>query len=140
MREQLFFQFLTLLDHSSWLRPYFEIYILYLSSFTSYSGSSVNTSSTMVNLTGMSGSSASLYGGYVRVSNAIAASDLSLQDWVAKCLPSSSLTISNFAASAVLPIVKILSSNPTVGACYAIVSRAFTAGSAAAAGRLAHQL
>ena len=40
MQERLFFLFLTLLDHSSWLQPYFEICILYLSSFTSNSESS----------------------------------------------------------------------------------------------------
>ena len=41
-------------------------------------------------------------------------------------------------ADAVLLIVKILSSNPTIGAWYSVILGAFAAGSAAAAGRLAH--
>ena len=66
----------------------------------------------------MTGFAGSLYIGSVRVSNAIAASAPSIQDWVAKCLPSPSFNNSKLAASLVLPIVKTGSSNPTVGARY----------------------
>ena len=85
----------------------------------------------------MTDSSGSSYIGSVRVSNAIAASAPSLQDWVAKCFPSSSLTNSNLAAYFVLPIVKTWYSNPTVGAQYSVATGA-GAGSVAA-GHLARR-
>ena len=64
-----------------------------------------------------------------------AKSELVKRNWVEKCLPSSSFTNSNLAASFVLPIVKTWYSNTTVGARYSVVLGA-GAGSVAA-GRLA---